>query len=289
MDHRHNPSEHTLHTHPDPAGLAELLDLDATILSGYLSELTQWVRQLSPPARVRRILDLGAGTGTGTIALAHRFSNAHVVALDRSEHMLHTIRSKALTSGLADRISTIEANATAPWPPITPVDLIWAASSLHEMPDAKAVIASAHASLTPGGLFVVVEMDAPPRLLPHDVGVGSPGLEERIHALLAGSFNSGNSHPAWGEPLQRAGFELLATRTFTIDLPAGSTHAPHPSTIGRYARVYLQQVRRGLAGRLSGEDAATLDILLADSGQHCLLERTDLRVSGSRTVWVGRR
>jgi methylase of polypeptide subunit release factors len=48
------------------------------------SEVIDWVGQLAAGLPPRRILDLGSGTGTGAIALARRFQDADVIALDLS-------------------------------------------------------------------------------------------------------------------------------------------------------------------------------------------------------------
>ena len=60
--------------------LADLLDLDAEVLSEYHREVAEWVSaNLTERARV---IDVGAGTGTGTLALARQLPDAEVIALD---------------------------------------------------------------------------------------------------------------------------------------------------------------------------------------------------------------
>jgi hypothetical protein len=53
--------------------------------------------------------------------------------------------------------------------------------------------------------------------------------------------------------------------------------------------TYLRRVRPRLDGRLGDEDLATLDLLLADGGPDSILERGDLRVTGSRRGWLVRK
>ncbi len=111
---------HTPHHHhaggDDEAVLAELLDLDAEVLQAYLSAVVERVHELAGTGPVRRILDLGSGTGTGTFALARRFPGAEVIAVDQSAGMLARLRSKAADSGLADRVQTMEADLDGAWP-----------------------------------------------------------------------------------------------------------------------------------------------------------------------------
>ena len=67
------------HHHTDSAGdssaddwaaMADLLDLDGEVLHAYLSEAIAWVHQVAAGRPVRRILDVGSGTGNGALALA---------------------------------------------------------------------------------------------------------------------------------------------------------------------------------------------------------------------------
>src|SRR5260221_14170021 len=91
----HDQHQHQHHDHAaaesDQTALAELIDLDAEVLHAYLTELTAWIRGLAADATVRRILDVGAGTGTGTFALLERFEHAEATALDISGQLLRQI------------------------------------------------------------------------------------------------------------------------------------------------------------------------------------------------------
>ena len=178
--HQHQPTAMT-----DESAMAELLDLDAEVLHSYLSEVVAWVRELAADLPGRRILDLGSGTGTGALALAKRFAGADVIALDISTPLLDRLREKAGNLGVADRIRTVQADLDAAWPAIDTVDLAWASNSLHHMADPDRVLTKVFATIRPGGLLAVAEMDAFPRFLPDDLGLGRPGLEARCHAALA--------------------------------------------------------------------------------------------------------
>src|ERR1700758_2804178 len=114
--------------------LADLLDLDAEVLSEYHREVIEWV--LSNLTERARVIDVGAGTGTGTLALARQLPDAEVIALDVDEQMLKHIQDKARASGLADRIRTVQADLDQAWPAgLKPADLVWAANSLHHLGD----------------------------------------------------------------------------------------------------------------------------------------------------------
>lgn len=265
--------------HDDETGLADLLDLDAEVLGSYLDEVTEWVGQHAPNAP-RTVVDVGAGTGAGSLALARRFSVAEVVAIDTSALMLERLRAAARGQELADRLRVVQADLDVAWPEVGAVDVAWAASSLHHVADPDRVLRDIHTALNPGGLLVVIEMDALPRFLPDDVGLGRPGLEARCHEALAQA--NWNSHPNWRPHLERADFEIAAQRSFTI------AASPAPPSTGRYAHAYLRRIRPALDGQLATDDLNTLDHLLADDHPDAL-PRCDLTVRGSRTAWAARR
>src|ERR1700740_1797736 len=94
--------------------LADLLDLDAEVLSEYHREAAEWVSaNLTERARV---IDVGAGTGTGTLALARQLPDAEVIALDVDEEMLKHIPDKARAGARADRIRAVRADLDQAWP-----------------------------------------------------------------------------------------------------------------------------------------------------------------------------
>jgi SAM-dependent methyltransferase len=282
-------SHHHHHGHQSPAAggdeeaLAELLDLDAQVLHSYLSEVITWVHELAAGQPRRRIVDLGSGTGTGTLALVQRFDGADVTAVDVSAPLLDRLRAKARERGVAARIRTIQADLDAGWPPTGSVDLVWASSSLHHMADPDRVLTQVFAALEPGGVLAVAEMDSFPYFLPENTG---GGLEARCHAAVAEDLAHEVPHLGsdWGPRLTKAGFTIEAERIFAIDL-----EPPLPPAAGRYAQACLTRLRSGLDGRLSADDVTTLDTLLDSDGSASVLRRDDLTVRTTRTVWVATR
>ncbi|AUG75797.1 methyltransferase type 12 [Kitasatospora sp. MMS16-BH015] len=277
------------HAAPSDAELAPLLDLDAEVLHEHYTELTDWLAgHTTQGPTVRRVLDLGAGTGTGTFGLLRRFPAATVTAVDSSPVLLARLAERAEQLGLADRVTTVVADLDAPWPTFDGeggADLIWASASLHHLADPARALRRAYAALRPGGLLAVAELSGFPHFLPDDIGLGTPGLEDRCSAALAAQHAAGLPHLGddWGPLLTGAGFELAAERHFAIHLTA-----PLPAATGRYALARLSRVRTGLADRLSAEDAATLDRLTATEGPASVLHRTDLTVRTERDAWLAR-
>lgn len=270
-----------------------MLDLDALLLGSYLEEAAEWAAGIAQTAP-RTILDVGAGTGAGTVALARRFRNASVTALDRSAAMLAATRAAAAAEGFTDRVHTLEADLDGPWPESATADLMWASSSLHEVSSPERTIGGMYAALNPGGLLVVLEMDSLPSFLPAD-GTDSHtaelGLESRLHAAMA--HQGWNAHPDWRGELERAGFHRVEQRSFN------TMGRPLPEPTARYAANFLGRIRTALAGdgapathdtspgaALRAQDLAALDALLSGTGPSSLLHRTDLQVRGRRTAWA---
>ncbi len=275
----------TQHDHHDSADLIELLDLDAEVLHGYLAEATAWVRTFAP-ATCERVVDIGAGTGSGSLALARLFPDAEVVAIDQSAEMVARIDEHAAALGLSDRVRGRCADLDEGWPDAGPVDLVWASMSLHHMADPERTLSDVMNALRPGGLLAVVEIDGQPRFLPDDLGIGRPGLEVRWHTAIEPEHAARVPHLGsdWDARFAAAGLPLVGRREFVIDL-----RPPLPAATGRYARAYLARIRSALEGRLDADDLATIDLLLDEHGTNSVLHRTDLRVSTVRTGWAVRR
>jgi SAM-dependent methyltransferase len=256
--------------------LIEMLDLDAEVLRDYYGDVIGWVRG-EAPARPR-IADLGAGSGTGSLALARALPTATVTAVDVSPEMLAHLHHRADEAGLADRIRTVEADLDRAWPGLGEVDVVWASASMHHLADPAAAVASAYAALPAGGLLVIAELDSLPTFL---TGSADEAVEERARAVLAERRHEAgmHMHEDWGDLARRAGFGETTVRHFDIALDP-----PLTASAVRYAEVVLGRARHGLEDRLSAEDLAALDSVIAT-----LPGREDLSVRARRTVWLSRR
>ncbi|MGH3158526.1 MAG: class I SAM-dependent methyltransferase [Streptosporangiaceae bacterium] len=266
----------------DVAAMAELIDLDAEVLHGYLSDVMAWVGELAAGQPRRRILDVGSGTGTGALTLARRFEAADVTAVDVSASMLGRLGDKARDLGVAGRVRTVEADLDGAWPDVGRVDLAWASASLHHMANPDRVLGDIFGALNPGGLLVLAELEGFPRFLPDDVELGRPGLEARGRAALAEELPYLGSD--WGPRLRQAGFAIVGERHFAIELKP-----PLPAAAGRYAQACLRRLRSRLDARMDAEDLAALDTLIDSDGPDGVLRRGDLTVWAERDVWVGSR
>ncbi|MFQ6393617.1 class I SAM-dependent methyltransferase [Nocardia sp. KC 131] len=276
---------HDVHRHEHDAGdQAEILDLDSEVLAEHIASITAWLPIETSPSR---ILDLGAGTGAGTLALLERFPEAEVTAVDLSANHLYRLQEKASAAGVADRVRVVRADLdTAQWPELGTPELVWASAAMHHMADPGRALRQVHDLLAPGGLFAVVELAGFPRFLPEDAPEQAPGLEERCHAALGHHDAEQLPHRGadWGSELAKAGFTVEGQRTITVDIGP-----PHTDAVGRYALSSLRRIRGAGASALAAADLAALDQLLDHDSPHSILRRNDLTVRTERTVWAARR
>ncbi|HEY1627197.1 MAG TPA: class I SAM-dependent methyltransferase [Streptosporangiaceae bacterium] len=259
--------------------MAEVLDLDAEVLSEYHQEIAAWATARVPGKA--RVVDLGAGTGTGTFALARQLPDAEVIAVDADDAMLKNIQDKARALGPADqsRIRTVQADLDQPWPDeLKPADLVWAANSLHHMGDPARTAAQIYATLRPGGVLAVTELESFPRFLTDS---DDAALEERVHAAMARARDEAglHMHEDWPARFAAAGLTVEAERRFDIAMKP-----PLPAAATRYAQLTLHRAQDNLGGTLSAADLAALGAVVA-----ALPGRDDLTVRTSRTAWLARR
>ncbi|MEU9798995.1 class I SAM-dependent methyltransferase [Streptomyces sp. NPDC051000] len=272
---------------------AEILDLDADVLAEHLASIAAWLPVTTAP---RHIVDLGCGTGAGTLALLERFPDAQVTAVDSSAAHLRRLVEKARAGGVDGRVHTVQADLDTSRldlgrpgpgrPDLDRPDLVWASASLHHLADPRRTLRQVHDALAPGGLLAVVELAGFPRFLPADAPEDRPGLEERCHAASERRHDNHLPHRGadWGPMLTAAGFDVEAERTLTVNIEASPSNA-----VGRYALSSLRRVRAAVTDTLSPEDLAALDRLLDTTGAHGILHRPDLAVRTRRTVWAARR
>jgi tRNA (cmo5U34)-methyltransferase len=103
---------------------------------------------------VRRVLDLGAGTGLLSAQVAAAFPGAEIELLDASEPMLEQARHR-----LGDGVTAVHVADMAGALPDGPFDAVVSALAIHhlEHADKRALMGRIHQLLRPGGLFVNAE------------------------------------------------------------------------------------------------------------------------------------
>lgn len=256
--------------------LTELLDLDVEVLQDHHREVIALAGTLVPP--LANIIDLGAGTGAGALALAQHLPDARLTVLDVDDEMLAHLRHRATELEVAQRIRTVRADLDDTWPTdLGPADLIWASAAMHHFADPARTLARAHDVLRPGGALMITEWDSFPNFLTDPVG---SALEDRCHEEMARHRASAGMHmdEDWGARLEVAGFERAGEHRFDISL-----RPPLPGPSLRYARVCLSRMRERCNDALDPQDLAALEGIVEN------LSEQDLTIRATRLVWIGRR
>ncbi|HVZ37662.1 MAG TPA: ArsR family transcriptional regulator [Candidatus Kapabacteria bacterium] len=137
----------------------------------------------------RRILDVGAGSGIWSLAIAEAHPGSTVTALDFPP-VLESFGRQAAAMGLADRVDVLAGDAYIAEIPEGAFDLIVLANILHLEPAERAAVLLHRVAdvLAPGGRIVVVDVFG---------GEGDADRGRAVYALhLAMRTERGTAHPA---------------------------------------------------------------------------------------------
>jgi demethylmenaquinone methyltransferase/2-methoxy-6-polyprenyl-1,4-benzoquinol methylase len=138
------------------------------------------VRAVAPQAG-ERILDLAAGTGTSSVALAK--SGAHVVAADFSAGMIEVGKRKHPS------IEFVQADATALPFKTGEFDAVTISFGLRNIVDPKKALKEMYRVLKPGGRLVVCEFSKPP------VAILRAGYNAYLKYVMPAVVDAASSNP----------------------------------------------------------------------------------------------
>jgi SAM-dependent methyltransferase len=267
------------------------LELNAAFDRRWTDEAVAWALH-GAAADARSVLDVGCGAGGAACAFAHQLGDGTlVVAVDRDPRLVHQARDRAAAEGVAGRVGLCAGDVGAL--PVRPASmhLVWASGVVHHLPDQQAAVEDLAGLAAHGGRVVLVEGGLPLRCLPHDVGIGRPGLEARLDEARARWFEdmrselSGPPLPyGWPEALRRAGLTDVRTRSFLVEA------VPPLDEVGRrMVEQHMGAALRELGERLDPDDRRTLARLLDPDDRAGARSRDDLVVTAVQTVHAGTR
>jgi ubiquinone/menaquinone biosynthesis C-methylase UbiE len=244
------------------------------------------------PAPRAQIFDAGCGPGIMVARFAEAVGpDGHVAGLDINADIIAQARQN-LALFPPRRVSLHEGSLlTLPFEPGR-FDLAWASFVLHHIPDPVAAIAELRRVVKSDGRIVVRESGVPLRWLPFDLGIGAPGLTDRLRVAQNRWFADHRyeqpveqPYPGgWLQALQDGGCSTVTARTFFIErLPPFSDDE----------RAYLLSSLRlwlddsGRRAYLDGDDICVLAALIDPGNPYFVLQRADLHVLTGLSLYVG--
>ena len=178
------------------------------------------------PVAGERILDVAAGTGTSSVALAK--SGAHVVAADFSPGMIEVGRERLAGHPF---IEFVQADAMALEFDDDTFDAVTISFGLRNVTDPRAALAEFFRVTKPGGRVVICEFSRPPAALIRAgyfgyLKVGMPLLVKAAssnpaaYEYLMDSIKDWPSQDVLCQWLRSAGYEQVAYRNLTAGIVA---------------------------------------------------------------------
>jgi ubiquinone/menaquinone biosynthesis C-methylase UbiE len=177
------------------------------------------------PGPLGRVVDLGAGSGQLSLALAPRADQ--VLAVDVSPQMAEELRRRAADAGMETIEVLVQPIESLALPPAS-VDLVVSHYALHHLRDAdkQLVVAAARRWLRPGGRLVVGDLMLGRGASPEDRAVIAAKVRQLLRRGPAGAWRVAKNAArftlrlqerpvppeTWAEFLRRAGFEAVGTR-----------------------------------------------------------------------------
>ncbi|QGK72054.1 methyltransferase domain-containing protein [Allosaccharopolyspora coralli] len=246
-------------------------------------------------ADTRSVVEIGCGAGGMATALAaamdHR-SQSTLTLVDSAPELLGAAESHVRDSGSSVDVRTVLWDAAGDEVPsaLEPADLVFAGMVVHHLPDQAAGLRRLAALVRPGGALAIVESGLPQRILPWDVGVGEPGLEDRLSGyqqswfreMRAGIHGSVRMPIGWSRALREAGLVDVRSWSYLVERPA-----PVSDLVMRAALRRLRFLRDSAAEHGTADDLAAVDALLDEDGPHYVGHRDDLHYLLADTVHTG--
>ncbi|OKJ93231.1 class I SAM-dependent methyltransferase [Amycolatopsis sp. CB00013] len=243
------------------------------------------------------ILDVGCGAGGMSVLFTEELASvgAKIVLVDATEHLLAEAH-RVVRAAAGDRatVETIHADVADGGlaAKLPPADLVWASRVVHHLPDQQAAIDTLARLARAGGLVAISEGGLDFNCLPWDLGIGRPGLEERLLAargewfaeMRAGIPGSVSMPYGWNIALQRAGLADVDSFGVLIHHPA-----PGPELLREFIIERLTWLNEVANDRLADDDHETVAALVDPANPAFLGARHDLFLQGAKTVHCGRR
>jgi SAM-dependent methyltransferase len=293
--HRHS---HTHDDHDWAARLEHLRRTDEVETEARRDVAGRLLSGLEPGATV---VDVGSGAGGMAaqlgLALASR-GGGTVVLVDAVPELLDA--ATEYVGSVLDEYSgevevrTVLADATDDALPgqVPPADLVWASRVVHHLRDQQDGINRLARLLTPGGTLALAEGGLGTKCVPWDLGIGRPGLVDRMIAARAAWFvdmrlsipDAVRMEVGWTRALANAGLSDVTSFSYLVDHPA-----PVSDRIRAAVIEWFSFMAEMSSDRLDEDDRAAIERLLDPSGTVYIGARDDLFYLFCDTVHLGQR
>ncbi len=246
-------------------------------------------------ADTRSVVEIGCGAGGMAAALATAMedrSDPTLTLVDSAPELLEAAVSRVRATGAAGDVRTMLWDAAGDETPsaLAPADLVFAGMVVHHLPDQFAGLRRFAALVRPGGTLAIVESGLPQRVLPWDLGVGEPGLEDRLSAyqhswfreMRTGMDGAVRMPMGWSRALREAGLVEVRSWSYLVERPA-----PVSDLVMRSVLRRLRFLRDSTAEHGTIDDLAAVDALLDEDGPHYVGRRDDVHYLQADTVHTG--
>ncbi|ONI91167.1 SAM-dependent methyltransferase [Actinosynnema sp. ALI-1.44] len=288
------------HTHDDfdwTARLADLRSRDAIAAEAYRGTAARLVGTVKPGATV---VDMGSGAGgmAAHLGLALRArGGGRIILVDAVGELLDAandhVRTALAGPGATVTVDTVLGDAASDQlgDQIPPADLVWASAVVHHLRDQQEGVNRLAGLLAPGGWLALAEGGLGTQCLPWDLGVGEPGLVDRMTAAGKAWFakmradipGSVRLAVGWTRALKDAGLTEVTSFSYMIDHPA-----PVTDEIRTAVTKWLEYLAEVSMDRLAEDDQAAVNRLLDPADSAFVGARDDLFYLASATVNLGK-
>jgi SAM-dependent methyltransferase len=245
------------------------------------------------------IVDIGSGGGGMSAAFARALAargGGRVVLSDAVDELLDPAATlvREVAANTPVDVDAVRADAADDRlaDHLPPADLVWASRVVHHLPDQQAAVDGLARVLAPGGWLALREGGLSTRCLPWDLGVGAPGLGDRLTAArdnwfagMRADMPGVRSLPVgWNKALEAAGLTEVTSFSYVIDHPA-----PAPEAVRGFVLDWIAGTARVGEDQLSAADRDTVARLLDPDDDAYAGARDDVFVLGTSTVHIGRK
>lgn len=263
------------------------------------AEVNSWVadRLVDQLPEGATVIDVGSGSGGMSAAFAAALAvrgGGRIVLVDAVPE-LQAAASEAVAAVAGDKVEVVAVLADAADPALADQvpagDLVWASRVLHHLPDERQGVAGLVRLLNPGGGLALAEGGLMTRCLPWDIGLGEPGLQDRLAAaqlawfaeMRAGIEGAVRMPFGWNRALTEAGLTDVAAFSYLVDLPAPASPAVRESVAH-----WLAWMSKVGEERLSESDRDALARLMDPDDAEWVGHRDDVFILSANTIHHGR-